>query len=45
MSKFFAALLVCLSVLHNYFDSPRKLFPDLIYEGHSIIKDTNCSKR
>lgn len=29
MSKLFTALLVVLGVLHNYFDSPTKLFLDL----------------
>jgi len=29
MSKLFATLSSCLSVLHNYFDDPTKLFSDL----------------
>jgi len=29
MSKFFAVLSSCLSILHNYFDDPTKLFSDL----------------
>jgi len=29
MSKLFAALPSCLSILHNYFDDPTKLFSDL----------------
>jgi len=41
MSKFFAAVSSCLSVLNNYFDGPRKLLSDL-YLDLSKFSDTSA---